>query len=129
MIPRVYAQLEDLPEYWSEPNELEGLPEKKLQSLIRRASEDVDTLTYGRITDPEALTEFQQEKVRAVTCQLAEFQHLYGDMLDNPLSGYSINGVSASFGSGAIATISGVKIPQRLYGLLYMTGLCSRRLR
>lgn len=108
--------------------ELEDEGEKWLE----RASWDVDTLTFNRITARgfNNLTEFQQSIVRDVVCQLADFDAENAEMLESALTGYSINGVSAQFGEGwNVAVRGGVAIPQRLYSRLCQTGLCCRRLR
>ena len=111
-----YTRLEavDNPEHW-----------------LELASMDIDTLTFNRIRALgfAHLTEFQQEIVRQVTCRLADFRLENDELLDSPLTGYSINGVSASFGdSRNVVVVGGVILPVRLYGWLQQTGLCCRRL-
>lgn len=101
------------------------------EQWLRRASHDVDALTFNRIAAHgyESLTDFQQETVTEVTCLLAAWEMANGDLLDSPLSGYSINGVSAQFGETAGVTVQdGIIVPRRLYRLLEQTGLCCRRL-
>jgi len=108
------------------------LTEDNAKRFLRRASRDIDTLTYRRIlnSDISTLTEFQQRVVKEVCCELAEFIFNYEDILDNPLSGYGINGVSVSISSGnTITTDGGVTLPSSLFRFLSQTGLCTGVLR
>lgn len=101
------------------------------EAWLRQASHDVDALTFNRIVARgfENLTDFQREIVTEVTCRLAAWERANCDLLDSPLSGYSINGVSAQFGETAGVTVQdGVIVPRRLCRLLEQTGLCCRRL-
>lgn len=119
-----YAAPEDLLAFWEDGEELIELGDAAAARLLSRASEDVDTLTYGRITDFDALTPFQQETVRAVVCQLAVWLHDYGEAAECPASAYAINGVSVTMDSGKTVQVQGVTIPRRLYRMLCRTGLC-----
>lgn len=109
-----------------------GLPALEgAEGWLHRASGDVDTLTFNRIVERgfAQLTEFQREIITEVVCGLAQWESANADLLDSPLSGYTINGVSAQFGETAgVAVQDGVAIPRRLYQLLEQTGLCYRRL-
>lgn len=105
--------------------------EGEAERWLRRASHDVDTLTFNRIRAGgfDRLSEFQRELVTEATCRLAAWELENAGLLDSPLSSYSINGVSAQFGETAGVTVrDGVIIPRRLYRLLEQTGLCCRRL-
>lgn len=96
---------------------------------FERASESIDTLTFCRIIERgfDKLTEFQKAIVRNSVCALAEWQNENADILDSPLSGYSINGVSVSLGTSAnIKRVSGVVLPTSIYSNLAKTGLCFR---
>lgn len=111
----------------------ENCPDSDAEALLylSKASRDIDTLTFNRIVERglENLTDFQREIVTEVTCRLARWEWENADLLDSPLSGYSINGVSAQFGASEHVTAQdGVLIPRQLYGLLQQTGLCCRRL-
>lgn len=108
-----------------------ALTKETAEKWLERASRDIDTLTFNRITVKgfDNLTEFQQKIVREVTCQLADFSAENEELLDSALTGYSINGVSTQFGEGMSVTVhNGVAIPRRLYSWLSQTGLCCRRL-
>ena len=101
------------------------------EKAFQTAADTIDVLTYSRISERgfDNLTDFQKNIITRVTCALAEWQTLNGDMLDNPYSSYSINGVSASLGqSPGVKVISNVQIPTRLYAELVKTGLCTRRI-
>ena len=88
------------------------LPEK-LQNALRQASRHVDALTYNRICE--------------VVCQQADFETENEDEINMILSSYSINGVSAQFGSSwNIYTEHGVAMRRDVYALLCQTGLCCR---
>lgn len=96
---------------------------------LLRASNTVDVLTFNRIVENglEALTGFQRDIVQRVVCALADWQTENADVIDNPYSSYSINGVSASWGaSQGVKCVSGVLIPSGLYAELVKTGLCYR---
>lgn len=108
----------------------EAVPADAVQWL-QRASEDIDTLTWGRIRAIgwENLTDFQQETVTRVCCGLASWDAENAELLESPMSSYSINGVSAAFGQSAgVAAENGVLLPRRLYRQLEQTGLCWRGL-
>ena len=93
------------------------------------ASKTIDTLTYCRIVECglEGLTAFQKDIVQWVACALSEWQAENEDILNNPYSNYSINGVSAAWSPGAnIKCVNGVMIPASIYAELVKTGLCYR---
>ncbi|MDO5547951.1 MAG: hypothetical protein Q4F79_05625 [Eubacteriales bacterium] len=100
------------------------------EQWLRRASRDIDTLTFNRIPACGGLTQltpFQREIVAEVCCRLAVFESENAELLDSAVTSYSINGVSASFGSGwGVTTKNGVVLPVNLYQHLSQTGLCVR---
>lgn len=103
--------------------------DEKLAMHLRQASRHIDTLTYNRIVGRgiSNLTEFQQEIIREVVCLQAEFECENEDEINTILSSYSINGVSAQFGSSwNIFTDKGVAMKRDVYALLCQTGLCCR---
>ena len=96
---------------------------------LQIASNTIDALTYCRIVKRglEGLTAYQKSIVQWVTCALADWQSENEDIINNPYSGYSINGVSATWNPGAnIKTVNGVMIPSSIYAELAKTGLCYR---
>ena len=117
------------PEYYREIYEGTAIPEEKQERALAQASRHIDSLTYNRIVDRgfSCLTEFQQEVIREVVCQQADFEYENADEIDTILSGYSINGVSAQFGSSwNVFTGKGVAMKRDVYALLSQTGLCCR---
>lgn len=62
-----------------------------------------------------------------VICEQADFEYENADEINMILSSYSINGVSASFGSSwNVYTDKGVAMKRDTYALLSQTGLCCR---
>ncbi len=117
------------PEYYREIYEGTAIPEEKQERTLVQASRHIDSLTYNRVVGRgfSCLTEFQQEVIREVVCQQADFEYENADEIDTILSGYSINGVSAQFGSSwNVFTGKGVAMKRDVYALLSQTGLCCR---
>lgn len=105
------------------------IPEEQLEKALRQASRHIDSLTYNRIVGRgfSLLTDFQQEIIREVVCQQADFEHENADEINSILSSYSINGVSASFGSSwNVFMDKGVAMKRDVYTMLCQTGLCCR---
>lgn len=105
------------------------IPDKQLEKALRQASRHIDSLTYNRIIGRgfSALTPFQQEVIKDVVCQQADFEYENADEIGSILSSYSINGVSAQFGSSwNVLTDKGVAMKRDVYALLSQTGLCCR---
>lgn len=101
--------------------------EDDVDKYLRTASRHIDSLTYNRIVGRgfSNLTQFQQDIIREVCCELAEFEYENEDLIHNVLQSYSINGVSMSFGnSWNVRVISGVAIRSDIYEKLAQTGLC-----
>jgi hypothetical protein len=99
-----------------------------LDKKLKQASRHVDSLTYNRIVGKFGLlTEFQQEIVQEVVCELTDFEFINESQLSSLLSSYSINGVSMSIGdSVTVKGVNGVIIPIALYSLLEQSGLTYR---
>lgn len=96
---------------------------------LRNASRHIDSLTYNRIVRQgiSNLTEFQQDVIREVVCQQAEFESENADEINTILSSYSLNGASVQFGSSwNVFTDKGVAMKRDVYALLSQTGLCCR---
>lgn len=112
-------------------NEYQGsiVPEDKLLKALRQASRHIDSLTFNRIVGRGFcnLSRYQQELIREVTCQQADFETENADEIDTILQSYAINGVSAQFGSSwNVITEQGVAMKRDVYALLCQTGLCCR---
>jgi len=111
------------PEYYQSEYGGNIVPADDLKKALRQASHHVDSLTYNRIVGQgfSKLTDFQQEVIREVVCQQADFE------ISTVLQSYSINGVSAQFGSSwNVFTDKGVAMKRDVYALLCQTGLCCR---
>lgn len=105
------------------------IPEDELKRALVQASRHIDSLTYNRIVGQgfSNLTSFQQDVVQEVVCQQADFEYENADEINTVLSSYSINGVSAQFGSSwNVFTKKGVAMKRDVYSLLSQTGLCCR---
>lgn len=105
------------------------IPPEKIKQALQKASHHIDSLTYNRIVGRgiSSLTQFQQDIVREVVCQQADFEYENADELETVFSGYSINGVSAQFGnSWNVFMDQGVAMKRDVYSLLSQTGLCCR---
>lgn len=103
------------------------IPEDELMLALRQASRHIDSLTYNRIVGQgfSALTPFQQDIIREVVCLQADFEYENEDEINTILSSYSINGVSAQFGSSWNVFLQhGVAMKRDVYALLCQTGLC-----
>ena len=101
----------------------------ELNAYLLKASRDVDTLTFNRIVAKgfDNLTEFQQDIIKQVVCEQANFLYENADAIDSILSSYSINSVSMTFGTGFnVAMENGLPVQKTVYSLLEQTGLCWR---
>lgn len=117
------------PEYYKDTYKGSTVPEEELSKALRLASRHIDSLTYNRIVGRgfSHLTSFQQEIIREVVCQQADFEVENADEINTILSSYSINGVSAQFGSSwNVFTDKGVAMKRDVYALLCQSGLCCR---
>lgn len=106
-----------------------GIPDDQLKKALRQASRHIDSLTFNRIVGRgfSSLTPFQQGVIQEVCCLQADFEYENADEIDSILSSYSINGVSAQFGSSwNVFTDKGVAMKRDVYALLSQTGLCCR---
>lgn len=105
------------------------VPEEQLAKALRQASRHIDTLTYNRIVGQgfSNLTAFQQDMIREVVCQQADFEVENADMINTVLQSYSINGVAMQFGgSWNVFVGKGVAMRADVYAQLCQTGLCCR---
>lgn len=117
------------PEYYRDDYKGSVVPPEALERALRQASRHVDSLTYNRVVGRgfSNLTEFQQEVIREVVCQQADFEHENADDISTVLSSYSLNGASVQFGSSwNVYMDKGVAMRRDTYALLSQTGLCCR---
>lgn len=120
-----YASLE----YYQKTYKGSIIPADEQEKALRQASRHIDSLTYNRIMGRgiDALTDFQRDVIREAVCRQAEFEYENADEISTVLSSYSINGVSAQFGSSwNIFTDKGIAMMRDTYSLLEQTGLCCR---
>lgn len=117
------------PEYYTDTYGGTLILENDIGGALQIASRHIDSLTYNRIVGRgfSRLTQFQQDIIQDVVCQQADFETENADEINSILSSYSINGVSAQFGSSwNVFTDKGVAMKRDLYALLCQTGLCCR---
>lgn len=117
------------PGYYQGKYEGTLIEDDDLKKALVQASRHIDSLTYNRIVGRgfSNLTRFQQDIIQDVVCQQADFETENADEINSILSSYSINGVSAQFGSSwNIFTDKGVAMKRDLYALLCQTGMCCR---
>ena len=97
------------------------------EDVVLKTDSAIDILTYSRINAIgfENLTEFQQRIVSECAFEIARFLLENREILDTPLSSYSINGVSMQFNfNEAVYHKDGVVIPKIVYKKLLLTDLC-----
>ena len=117
------------PEYYRDVYKGNIIPDLEMEKSLRQACRHIDSLTYNRIVGQgfSNLTSFQQDVIQEVVCQQADFEWENADEINTILQGYSINGVSAQFGSSwNVFTDKGVAMKRDVYALLSQTGLCCR---
>lgn len=117
------------PEYYTDTYGGTLILENDIERALQIASRHIDSLTYNRIVGRgfSSLTQFQWDIIQDVVCQQADFETENADEINSILSSYSINGVSAQFGSSwNVFTDKGVAMKRDLYALLCQTGLCCR---
>lgn len=113
------------------PDEYKGdIPQDQLQKRLSDAQMAIDGLTFDRIVHQgfDDLTEFQQCLVKEAVKKQAEFAYDNAELLESPLSSYSVSGVSMSFDPAKIMTVNGIVTTAEIYGILMQTGLCYRGL-
>ena len=102
-----------------------------LSKALIKASRHVDVLTFNRICGKgiNALTEYQQDIVREVVCEMADFQYENSEMIDSVMKSNAFNGVSMEFGeSWNVVVQNGIALKRDIYEKLCTTGLCCRRI-
>lgn len=121
-----YARLSDYERICGEDS---GIDEDVLNRYLKQASRHIDSLTYNRIVSQgiSDLTDFQRETVKEVCCRQAEFEYQNKEIFEMLLQGYSINGVSMTFGPSWNVTVQkGIPMRRDVYDQLMQTGLCCR---
>ena len=88
--------------------------------------QDINSLTFNRIEDFSALTQFQRDTIVRVCNRFIQFKLNNAELLNSVMKSYSINGVSMSFGGEGLMCVKGIYIPGDIYALLRQTGLTCR---
>lgn len=116
-------------DYYEDEYEGAVLSGDDVEKYLKKASRHIDSLTFNRIQERggiKNLTKFQQQIVKDVCCEQAEFEYQNKDLLEMILQNYAINGVSMTFGESWNITIrAGVPMKRELYDVLEQTGLCN----
>jgi hypothetical protein len=103
------------------------LQEYNCKTKLERASDQIDSLTFNRISSKgfDNLTEFQKDRIKKAVCIHAEFIEQYGDYINAPLSSFSAGSISVNFNT---KTFNGVSATQEVLNYLNQTGLTCRRI-
>lgn len=115
--------------YYFETYQGTVLKSDECQRYLKQASRHIDSLTYNRIVGQgfSNLTAFQQDVIREVICEQADFEYENAEVIETVLSSYSINGTAMQFTqSWNVYTDKGVAMRKDIYALLSQTGLCCR---
>ena len=106
------------------------ISEEQFSAILQRAEGDIDTLTFNRITAEgiDSFTDFQRERIKCSTALQMKFIYDNSELLESPLSAYSISGVSMSFDKSKVVSLDGVITTRQVYNVLMQTGLCYRGL-
>lgn len=99
--------------------------EDNLMKALEDASDDIDSLTFGRIhrNGFDQLYLNQQQLIKKATCLQADYVEMYGSFFNAPVQSYSIGKTSMTF-SGLI--VAGINTDERVLSLLDRTGLTCR---
>lgn len=104
------------------------LDESAYKSLEERAEVDINGLTFSRSNNFDTLTDYQKVLVKRATAMQVMFINDNSELIDSPLSSYSISGVSMSFDKSKVVQLDNVTTTRAVYGVLEQTGLCYRGL-
>jgi hypothetical protein len=99
------------------------IPDTQLDNKLELASDNVDSLTYNTIiaTGFDALTSFQQDKIKKSVCYQADFLYQYGDYINLPVNSFSAGSISLNLGNG-----SNISVAREVIHYLKQTGLTNR---
>ena len=104
------------------------IKEPEFSALVTKAEADINSLTFNRITVQgyNTLTGFQRGLVSQATAEQVMFINENCELIESPLSSYSIGGVSMSFDKSKVVEVGSVVTSKKVYGLLMQTGFCYR---
>lgn len=103
-----------------------AITEDEFTKLESRAEDAINSLTFNRISDFEKLTAFQQLIVVKSMILHINFLLENAEILESPIAGYSISGVSINFDKSHIRTVSGVTTSDEVISTLMQSGLMYR---
>lgn len=94
--------------------------------LSQRAEDNINVLTFDRITKIgfDNLTDFQKSIVKRAAFMQIKFLNDRAELIDTPLTNYSIGSVSMSFDKSGLVCLGGVTTTREVYGILLRSGLC-----
>lgn len=117
-------------EYVAFMGDVQPIPSDEQERELDAASIDIDGLTFNRIRVDgfDALTGFQKALVQRAVCLQANFRYEFSEIINNPLSSYSINGVSMAWDSKKVLTNGSVTTINPVMSALNQTGLTYRGL-
>lgn len=100
----------------------------ELERRLKKASRDIDGLTYNRITKKgfDNLTNFQKEIIKESVCMHADFDFQFGGLIESPLSGYTAGTTSVSLRDLNISGQNGIATSRSTFNLLKQSGLTVR---
>lgn len=92
--------------YYFETYQGTVLKSDECQRYLKQASRHIDSLTYNRIVGQgfSNLTAFQQDVIREVICEQADFEYENAEVIETVLSSYSIMGPQCSLRSHGMFT-------------------------
>ena len=105
-------------------------PKNSSRLFGKELKANIDTLTFNRITAEgiDSFTDFQRERIKRSAALQMKFIYDNSELLESPLSAYSISGVSMSFDKSKVVSLDGVITTRQVYNVLMQTGLCYRGL-
>ena len=79
------------------------VPEADFPRLAERASDFVDTMTFGRLVDGPPTNERSQKRIKKAVCSLAELMYQI-ELAEKNATNAAVSGTSTAIGSGGGAT-------------------------
>lgn len=79
------------------------VPETDFPRLAERASDFVDTMTFGRLVDGLPTDERSQKRIKKVVCSLAELMYQI-ELAEKNATNAAVSGTSTAIGSGGSTT-------------------------
>ena len=80
-----------------------AVPETDFPRLAERASDFVDTMTFGRLVDGLPTNEHSQKRIKKAVCSLAELMYQI-ELAEKNATNAAVSGTSTAIGSGGSTT-------------------------